>query len=562
MKDANDAYLAGEDIRAQADALDTGDPDEGWRNSSNGAAPDPFLIPDEFKDPVDCIRWVERLITEATTPEKGEMVRNAFNSSKPKRHKVLTKEKSAELRSKVWDSIYPLLVAGAQAHAEQEKPPGAVKSDGFSLQDFVLYLPTHSYIFKPLREMWAAASVNTVVPPVQNGVDKDGKPKFIPASAWLDQTKDSQVVQMSWAPGEPEMICDRIIDEGGWILREGFKVFNLYRPPTIVPKAGPVDPWLGHLRRIYPEEAEHIIRWLAHRVQRPHEKINHALVLGGAQGIGKDTLLEPVKRAVGPWNVAGVSPQQVLGRFNGFLKSVILVVNEARDLGEFDRFKFYEHLKSYTAAPPDTLLVDEKNLREYRLPNLIGVVVTTNHKTNGIYLPADDRRHFVAWSEATKDDFTDEYWKELWGWYENGGGYEAVAAFLREFSLSDFNPKAPPPKTAAFWQIVDASRAPEDAEMADALEDLGWPEATTIQRIANKAAADHSLWLRDRKNARQIPHRLEECGYVRVRNKGAKDGLFKLEGKRQAIYAKKDLSLRDQEEAANTLAARYGQCDQ
>jgi hypothetical protein len=44
-------------------------------------------------------------------------------------------------------------------------------------------------------------------------------------------------------------------------------------------------------------------------VQRPQEKINHALVLGGAQGIGKDTLLEPVKRAVGPWNFEGVSPQ-------------------------------------------------------------------------------------------------------------------------------------------------------------------------------------------------------------------------------------------------------------
>ena len=36
--------------------------------------------------------------------------------------------------------------------------------------------------------------------------------------------------------------------------------------------------------------------WMAHRVQRPHEKINHALVLGGDQGIGKDTLLEPVQR--------------------------------------------------------------------------------------------------------------------------------------------------------------------------------------------------------------------------------------------------------------------------
>jgi len=33
------------------------------------------------------------------------------------------------------------------------------------------------------------------------------------------------------------------------------------------------------------------------------------------------------------------------------------------------------------------------------------VIITTNHKTDGIYLPADDRRHMVAWSNLTKDDF-------------------------------------------------------------------------------------------------------------------------------------------------------------
>jgi hypothetical protein len=38
------------------------------------------------------------------------------------------------------------------------------------------------------------------------------------------------------------------------------------------------------------------------------EKINHALILGGNQGVGKDTLLEPVKRAVGAWNFLEVSP--------------------------------------------------------------------------------------------------------------------------------------------------------------------------------------------------------------------------------------------------------------
>lgn len=106
---------------------------------------------------------------------------------------------------------------------------------------------------------------------------------------------------------------------------------NLYRPPTIKPgDAGQAGTWCEHLSKIFGDDAAHIVQWLAHRVQRPHEKINHALVLG-AQGVGKDTLLEPVKQAIGPWNFAEVSPQQMLGRFNGFLKSVILRVSEARD---------------------------------------------------------------------------------------------------------------------------------------------------------------------------------------------------------------------------------------
>src|SRR5205085_8626779 len=122
-----------------------------------------------------------------------------------------------------------------------------------------------------------------------------------------------------------------------------------------------------------------VVNWLAHRVQRPQEKINHALVLGGKQGIGKDTILEPIKTAIGPWNFSEPSPQQVMGRFNGFLKAVIMRINEARDLGEFDRFKFYDHMKAYAAAPPDVLRVDEKFLREFAVFNVCGVIITTNH---------------------------------------------------------------------------------------------------------------------------------------------------------------------------------------
>ena len=47
---------------------------------------------------------------------------------------------------------------------------------------------------------------------------------------------------------------------------------------------------------------------------------------------------------------------------------MILRINEARDLGEINRYAFYEHMKPIIAAPPEVLRCDEKNIREYRRP--------------------------------------------------------------------------------------------------------------------------------------------------------------------------------------------------
>lgn len=298
---------------------------------------------------------------------------------------------------------------------------------------------------------------------------------------------------------------------------------------------------------------DHVIAWLAHRVQCPQEKINHALVLGGAQGIGKDTILEPVKHAVAPWNFHEVSPQQMLGRFNGFLKSVILRVSEARDLGEINRFSFYDHMKAYTAAPPDVLRVDEKNLREHSVFNVCGIIITTNHSTDGIYLPADDRRHYVTWSTWKKEQFSREYWQELWGWYYGEGGIEHVAAYLMALDISGFDPKAPPPKTPAFWNIVNANLAPEDDELADVLTALGNPEAVTLPQLIAAATGAAAEWLMERKNRRATPHRLERCGYVSVHAPYREDGRWEIAGKLQTIYTKATLSGKEQQQAARRL---------
>jgi hypothetical protein len=436
------------------------------------------------------------------------------------------------------------------------------EGSGVTIDDFVAYLPSHVYIFTPCREVWTGASINARLPrmPVLTKAgdpkrDKNGNTITISATTWLDRNR--AVVQMTWAPGYSMLIADRLVVDGGWIERKDVTCFNHYRPPRIVTgDASKADRWLEHVRKIYPDDTDHIVKWLAHRVQRPQEKINHGLVMGGEQGIGKDTLLEPIKQAVGPWNFREVIPANLLGRFNSFIKAVILRVNEGRDLGEAERvnrFTFYDHTKIYTAAPPDVLRVDEKHLREYYVFNVLGFLLTTNYKTDGIYLPPDDRRHYVAWSNFKKEDFTPKYWNEIWSWYY-AGGFEHVAAYLAEFDLSGFNPKAPPPQTPAFWEIVSVNRAPEDAELADAIDTLGNPDALTIKQVIAVATGAFAEWLS--KSRRAIPHRLERCGYVSVKNPDAKDGYWLIGTTRQPIFARAILSHQLQEIAARELCNR------
>jgi hypothetical protein len=428
-----------------------------------------------------------------------------------------------------------------------------------SIEDFCRYLiQPNAYFFIPCRELWPGTSVNARLPRIplltksgQPRRDKNGKPISIAATKWIDENR--RVEQTTWHPGLPMFIADRLAVAGGWIEKRGAVSFNLYRAPRIVPGDGSkATPWLDHVHKIYPDAAEHIIRWLAHHRQHPGDKVNHALVLGGDQGIGKDSMLQPIKHAVGPWNFYEISPGHLLGQFNSFARAVILRINEGRDLGNIDRFKFYDHTKIYTATPPDVLRINEKNLKEYYALNCLGLVITTNHLTDGLYLPADDRRHYVAWSSYRKEDFTPEYWNALWGFYADGG-FEHVTAYLSELDLSGFDAKAPPPKTPAFWQIVSVNAAPEDAELLDVLDKLELPEAITVVELIEAANGEIAEWLMDRRNRRALPHRLERCGYVSLRNTASKQGLWVVKGQRQMIYVRAELAPQQQLQAAQKL---------
>jgi hypothetical protein len=130
-----------------------------------------------------------------------------------------------------------------------------------------------------------------------------------------------------------------------------------------------------------------------------------------------------------------------------------------------------------------------------------------------------------------------------------------VVAYLQQLDLSGFDPNATPPKTPAFWAIVNASSAPEHSELADLLDSMDNPKAVTLEQMIEAGRnTEIGLWLEERKNRRPIPHRMGQTGYVPLRNPDSKSrGDWKIGGKRRVIYVNVQLSPRDQLTAARKI---------
>ena len=253
--------------------------------------------------------------------------------------------------------------------------------EGVRLEDFVAYMQRATTSSCPPATV-AGARVDARLSPVPL-LDTNGKPVIDKKTGKPEDDQGERLARQERA--------GRADDLGAWIRaagpRQAGRRRRLDRPErrdrvqpvsaadartTATPrKAGP---WINHVQEIYPDEAGPYRSGFSRTgCSGRRRRSTTGWFSAALQGIGKDTLLEPVKYAVGAWNFEEVSPPQMLGRFNGFLKSVVLRISEAKDLGDIDRYKFYDHMKPILAAPPDVLRVDEKNLREHDVFNVCGV---------------------------------------------------------------------------------------------------------------------------------------------------------------------------------------------
>ncbi len=342
---------------------------------------------------------------------------------------------------------YPDAAAAIVAEVER-KELGRVEKEGW-YERFAYLQDDDAYFDMQERREVSRATFNAIFRHI--GCSSiHGKRSKIEAATSFDEHRQAKgaraLVGLTYAPGE-SILC----------ARDGLVYGNRWRdarPPAV---AGDAGPWLAHVERMIPDAREraHVLDVMAFKVQNPNRKINHAVLHGGAPGVGKDTLWAPFLWAIGGdalVNVSLVRNEELTSQWGYALETEVMVINELRQAEAKDRRALENQLKPLIAAPPDMLPINRKGLHPYMALNRLFVLAYSNERV-AINLPTEDRRWFVIWSDAGRMSPAESV--GLWSWYK-GGGMPRVAAWLHQRDVSAFNPGMPPMMTEAKAIMVEA----------------------------------------------------------------------------------------------------------
>ena len=259
--------------------------------------------------------------------------------------------------------------------------------------------------------------------------------------------------------------------DGVLVSREGGLYANRWRnarPDVSHVKSVNIEPWLNHCRELVPNQAEldHIWNVMAFKIQHPRIKINHAVLHGGDEGSGKDTMWAPFIWAVcGPHsaNRGIVDNDSVSSQWGYQLESEVLLINELKEPEAAARRALANKLKPIIAAPPEMLPINRKGLHPYMMANRLFVLSFSNDPVP-ISLASQDRRWFCVWSSASR--MNAEAAAAMWEWYHKGG-FEQIASWLHARDVSQFNPSAIPMTTEFKASMIEGGMSVAESFIID-----------------------------------------------------------------------------------------------
>ncbi|MDG3089112.1 DUF5906 domain-containing protein [Vibrio hannami] len=325
--------------------------------------------------------------------------------------------------------------------------------------------------------------------------------------------------------------------------RDGVKYVNTYRDPQVRKVAGDAGPFLFHLNKLLPSEADSQIAlaYLAACVQFKGVKFPWTVLFQGTEGNGKTLLTRCVAYAVGNCYTHLPPASEISEKFNEWLFGKVLIGIEDVYVPDHKR-EVIEVLKPMITN--DRLAMRGMGRSQIMGDNLANFILNSNHK-DAIRKTANDRRFAIFYTaqqcaeDLARDGMDGDYFPSLYSWL-NADGYAIVANYLSTYSIPDaLNPATMchrAPVTSSTSEALRASLGPAEQIIQEAI-DLDEP-GFAGGLICTKAAS--SLLKDNRKNLspQKVAEVLASLGYERHPTLERSAGKVRIGGQPRRLYVK------------------------
>jgi hypothetical protein len=246
------------------------------------------------------------------------------------------------------------------------------------------------------------------------------------------------------------------------------------------------DPELWHMLGQYlfePHELNHILDWLAFTIQKPHEKIEHTLLITGAQGAGKSLFFAPIEKALRRVGQARtVNSNQLQSQFNDYLVGTKLLIMEELNMAGTG-YGGSNKLKEMQASPPDFLPVNSKGIPLFYIPNIVNIIAYSNFELS-IKLEQNQRRWYVVHTNAGRLEDQDFYTYDAFNDTLSDHYVDKILSYLSRRSITEFK-RGNAPRTQAA-QDMEMLSIPGYRDLSPTILEIEWPDLVELREVKTR----------------------------------------------------------------------------
>ena len=330
---------------------------------------------------------------------------------------------------------------------------------------------------------------------------------------------ESQIVRYPIA----EDVCFKPTEApGAIVMHEGRALVNTYVPVTTERKVGDVTPFLTHLAKILPIEADRdiLLAYMAACIQYKGVKFQWAPLLQGAPGNGKTLITRCVAFAIGEKYTHFPPANELAEKFNSWLFDKLFIGIE--DVYVPDHKK--EILEVLKPMITNDRLAKRAMQQDQAMHSVCANFILNSNFKEAVRKTQIDRRFAMFYTaqqdlkDLHRDGMMGDYFPNLYAWLRNGG-YAMVSEYLYTYDIPDeLNPATHchrAPQTSSTDEAISASLGGVEQEITEAIAEgrqgfaNGWVSSVALERLLNAMRATRMV---PRNKRSEI---LADLGYIK-----------------------------------------------